>query len=32
MTMAEKSEMFAKKYLDIEDIAKLYGCTVNDFV
>lgn len=29
MTTVEKSDMFAKEYLDIEDIAKLYGLCYN---
>ena len=29
MTMAEREEMFAKEYLDVDDIAKLYGLCKN---
>lgn len=29
MTVAEKAEMFAKEYLSIKDIAKLYGLCYN---
>lgn len=29
MTLAEKTEMFAKEYLGINDVAKLYGLSYN---
>lgn len=29
MTISEKSDMFAKEYLGIDDIAKLYGLSYN---
>jgi hypothetical protein len=29
MTVAEKDEMFAKEYLGIDDVAKLYGLSYN---